>query len=261
MRSKKTYIIIIFILLSFAAIMYFAIGKDYLNAEKRSTYIIVGDTSVWKYKNKNWVNVNKKTIENLYWTEFNVFEDSQKLGKYYVWNDDTNWLYFDKDKNEKEIIGKKLAYQANYDINIDNFDEKELDQSDELYIKQIYEDNDLGNDNKFTTSYKVEIDFDKDNIKETFYVISNAFPLDFEPNKIFSIVFMVKDDEINYLYKNIDRYQGTNGCKPYINYFLDVNKDNKDEIILSCGKYSERGTTDMLYNYENNEFKILISNQ
>jgi len=37
--------------------------------------------------------------------------------------------------------------------------------------------------------------------------------------------------------------------------------DGIDEIILSCGQYSTKGTIDMLYKFVDDEFKIQISNQ
>ena len=57
------------------------------------------------------------------------------------------------------------------------------------------------------------------------------------------------------------RVQTTLGCRPYFNYFLDLTNDGIDEIILSCGQYSTKGTIDMLYKFVDDEFKIQISNQ
>ena len=51
-----------------------------------------------------------------------------------------------------------------------------------------------------------------------------------------------------------------NGCKPYFNSFIDVDNDSRYEFILNCAEYSTNGVSRMLYKYDNNEFKILISN-
>ena len=74
-------------------------------------------------------------------------------------------------------------------------------------------------------------------------------------------MFMLKGNDIYYLYKYSDKNKGNNGCKPYFNYFFDLNSDKIDELVLSCGKYSDNGTIDMLYKLVDNEFKIQISNQ
>ena len=107
----------------------------------------------------------------------------------------------------------------------------------------------------------VSFDFDNDGKDEDFYVISNVFPLDFEPEMSFSIVFMVKDNNIYYIYNDVSKNNFTNGCKPFFTSFLDADNDGTYEFILSCGRYSISEQIDMLYKYSDDEFKILISNQ
>ena len=43
--------------------------------------------------------------------------------------------------------------------------------------------------------------------------------------------------------------------------FIDADDDKVDELIVSCDQYSNLGRIDMLYNFDGEEFKILISNQ
>ena len=91
--------------------------------------------------------------------------------------------------------------------------------------------------------------------------MSNVFATDFTPNMIFSIVFMIKDNSIYYIYNDISETRSYNGCKPYFNSFIDVNNDNQYEFILSCGRFGSNDQIDMLYEFEENAFKIAISNQ
>ena len=262
MRSKKSYIILLVILISFALLMYFFIARKNLKEEKILTTLIVGNTSIWNYQNKKWINVKRKsTIEKLNWNTFKVYEDNKYLGEYNVWYDRTKWYYFDKKNDSINPTGKVLAYKSNFEIKIDEYVEKEIEASDKKYINYVLEENEISTSSKLTSSYKVEIDYDSDGELEVFYVLSNVFPIDFEPDTIFSIVFMVKDNKIYYLYKDIDDNKVKNGCKPYFNYFFDMNTDGVDEIILSCGRYSGNGIVDMLYKFIDNEFKIQISNQ
>ena len=262
MRSKKTYIILLIMLAIFALLMYFFIARKNIKEEKILSTIIVGNSSVFNYSGKRWVNVkSRSTIEKINWEFFKVYEDNKYLGEYKGWFDRTRWYYFDNKNNSINPTGKIFAYKSNSEITIDDYQEKEIDSSDKKYIDYVLEENELSTSSKFTSSYKVEIDFDRDNIIETFYVISNVFPTEFEPDIIFSIVFMVKDNNVYYLYKDIDDNKVNNGCKPYFNYFFDLNTDGVDELVLSCGKYSDNGIVDMLYKFENNEFKIKISNQ
>lgn len=262
MRSKKSYVILLVILVIFAIAMYFLVAKKNIKEDSDVTTIIVGNTSIWNYENKRWTNITRLTsIEKINWREFDVYEDGDYLGKYSAWSDGSKWYYFDENKDSINVEGNVLAYRSNFKINIDKFSESQIDSTDSKYINHVLEENDLSISSKFTSNYKVEIDYDNDGNEETFYVLTNAFPMDFDPEEIFSIVFMAKDNKVYYLYKDIDTNKNMNGCKPYFNYFFDLNEDKVDEIVLSCGKYSEKGTVDMLYKFVDDEFKIQISNQ
>lgn len=258
MQSKKTYIIILCFIIIFGLVMFLALGVGNLKKNKRGTTIIVGNNTIWNYNNQHWLNVsNTREIEKINWQEFNVYSNNEKLGKYYLWYSD-KWYLFDKEKNAINYDGELLAYQANYDIDVLKFTEEEI--TDNTYVDYVLKENNLDIDSKFTASYKVNFDVDKDGENEELYLISNAFPLDFEPEKIFSIVFMIKDDYVYYLYNDISSNTSFNGCKPYFKSILDVDSDNTYEIIVSCAHYSNSMEIDMLYKLEEEGFKIVISN-
>ena len=100
MRSKKTYVIIIVLLIIFAAIMFFMVARKNLKEEREISTLIVGDTSIWNYSNRKWINVKKlSTIEKLNWEKFKIYDDNKYLGEYYGWYDTTKWYYFDKKKD------------------------------------------------------------------------------------------------------------------------------------------------------------------
>ena len=152
-----------------------------------------------------------------------------------------------------------LAYKSNYKIDVLDFSYENIKA--DSYVNQVLSDNNISLSSSFTSLNKTSVDFDNDGYVEDFYLVSNAFPLDFDPEYIFSIAFMVKDKKIYYLYNDISKNTSFNGCKPYYNSFMDVNNDGVYEIILSCGKYSASEQVDMLYNYTDKGFKIIISNQ
>ena len=85
--------------------------------------------------------------------------------------------------------------------------------------------------------------------------------MDFNPKMSFSIVFMVKDGKIYNLYKNVGEYNAYNGCSPEIIASFDVERDNTNEVLVSCYQYSVSGRIDMLYKFVKDEFKIIASNQ
>lgn len=259
MIKKRVYVILLLILAVFLVVMFLLFGVDNIRQEKYEAVIIVGENTTWKYSNKNWTNITyKSSMQQLSWKKYLVFSDNKELGTYYLWHDD-RWYVFDEKRNAIDVEGDLLAYSANYDLKINGFSEEDVD--DTTYIDYVLEENDLGLSSQFTSLYKFEFDIDNDSVNEEFYLMSNAFAMDFSPEKTFSIAFMVKDGNVNYIYKDISTNRVYNGCKPFYNTFLDINNDNTYELILSCRKYSVGQRTDMLYQYNDNNFQILISNQ
>lgn len=256
MRKKRTYIILIAIILIFFVVMFLLFGVDNIKQEGYETTIIVGENTIWTYSDKRWKNTNS-SYDKLNWKKYDIYLNNEKNGKYYLWHSD-KWYAFDDNKNAVMLDGDLLAYDANYNISVYNFNYDDIENFN--YVHNVLEDNSLPTTSEFTSSHVVFFDFDADGEEEEFYVISNAFPMDFDPEKIFSLVFMVKNDDIYPIYIDVSNNVGFNGCKPYFTSFLDIDDDSNYELILSCAKYSTAGTTDMLYKFDNNEFKLLISN-
>lgn len=261
MVSKKVYVVLLIIIAVFFAFMFLTFGVDNVKQNNYTSTIIVGNSTVWDYSNKNWVNVRATTsIEKLNWNKFLVYSNNEKVGEYSLWHDD-KWYVFDDDRNSVKLDGDLLAISANFDVKVLPFQLEQLNNNDMKYVYSVLQKNGLSVDNKFTSLGKVRVDFDNDGVVENFYVMSNVFATDFIPKMIFSIVFMIKDDFIYYIYNDISQNRSYNGCKPYFNSFIDVNNDNKYEFILSCGKFGSNNQVDMLYEFEENAFKIAISNQ
>ena len=52
MKIKKVYIILIAILIIFGVIMFLVFGLDELRKESYDTTLVVGNDTIWTYKNK-----------------------------------------------------------------------------------------------------------------------------------------------------------------------------------------------------------------
>lgn len=259
MRDKKVYIGLIVIFIIFFIVMFLCFGVENINQEKYASTIIVGDSTAWRYEKKRWLNYrNKSSLQQLSWKQYSVYDNNEAIGNYSLWYDD-KWYVFDDDKNAVQVDGNLLAVSSNFDMKITGFKEEEVD--DYSYIQHVLNENNLSTSSKFTSISKVLFDLDGDSVEEEFYLISNAFPIDFNPDYIFSIVFMVKNNIVYYIYNDISENRSFNGCKPYFNSFLDTNNDGIYEFILSCGRYSNQETVNMLYEFKEDDFKILISNQ
>lgn len=261
MVSKKVYVVLLIIIAVFFTFMFLTFGVENVKQENYTSTIVVGNSTVWDYSNKNWVNIRATTsIEKLNWNKFLVYSNNEKLGEYSLWYDE-KWYVFDDDKNPVKLDGDLLAISANFDVKVLPFNLETLNNNDMKYIYTVLQKNGLSVENEFTSLGKVRVDFDNDGVVEDFYVMSNVFPTDFNPKMLFSIVFMIKDNSIYYIYNDISENRSYNGCKPYFNSFIDTNNDNTYEFILSCGKFGSNNQVDMLYQFEENAFKIAISNQ
>ena len=259
MRSKKLYIVLIIVLVLFFLIIFLSFGVKNIAQENYQATIIVGDSSVWNYQKKKWVNITRSdSLQELNWKKFVVYQNNQRLGEYFLWKDE-EWYLFDQDNNAVPFEGNLLAYDANYDLNITPFVED--NQMDSRYVNSVLVERNINLDNEFTGTSHVSFDFDSDGVAEDFYIVTNAFAMDFEPEVSFSLVFMVKNEEITMLYDSVLVGNNYNICKPYFYSFLDVNHDHTYEMILSCGRYSIDGQIDMLYQFQDGAFKIVISNE
>ena len=255
MKSKKIYIVLIAILIIFCVIMFLVFGVGELKKSVQNTTIIVGNDTMWTYNNRKWDSL--LSYDDINWKKFDIYSDNQMVGNYYLWYSD-GWYVFDENKNAVTIDGDLLGIDSNVDISVSDFNTIEID--DYSYVYDVLKESNLPTDSKYTFTKKVIFDFDNDGVEEEFYLISNVFPVDFDPDKVFSIAFMVKNEKIYTIYKDINDNIGFNGCLPYITSFIDADDDSKYEIILSCDKYSTLGTTKMLYEFKNGQFNMLISN-
>lgn len=260
MRKDNKVIIALLVLLTIFFIVMFALfGINNIKQENYSTTIIIGDSTVWKYNNKKWLNIRlDSSLEELSWKEYDIYSNNEKLGNYQLWHNEGKWYAFDKEKNAINLPDKFIAYDTNFKLNIINFNKNQVD--DYTYIYKVLEDNNIPTNSNYSSIYKTNIDFDNDGTEEVFYIATNALSFD-NTDKIFGFAFMVKNSEIYPIYTDIDSNNYYDGCKPYYNTFLDVNNDGVYEFILTCGKYSKQGQIDMLYQWVDNKFKIVISNQ
>ncbi len=257
---SKRYKVITIILIIYFLGFFLIYGLSNLSGRKKELTILVGDNTIWNYSDKAWLNITRdETIASLNWQEYKVYLDNKYFGEYSMWYDDGKWYAFKEDKSAVIMEGELIAYRSNFDPKIKEFETKE--NSNNTYVHKVLQENELSTSSRMTVNTITSIDIDNDGIVEDFYVISNAFASDFYPDKIFSIVFMVKEEQIYSMYTNIEKANYGNGCKPYIRTFLDTNDDDTHEVIVTCAKFSIQEPEDMLFSLNKNKFELLISNQ
>lgn len=259
MVKKRTYIILIAVLIIFLIIMFLVFGSKNIKKGGYTSIFILGNSTVWKYSNNDYYNITyKSSFQKLSWNSYDIYSNNEKIGNYYLWYND-KWYVFDKEKNPINVSGDFIAIKSNYGLKLKDFSQENV--TDFSYVNMVLEDNGLSEDSEFTSIYKIDFDIDSDSKSEEFYIISNAFAMDFVPEKTFNIAFTIKNNSLYYIYKDVTDNKNFNGCMPYYNAFIDFDNDGVSEFVLSCAKYSNLGQIDMLYQYKDNAFKILISNQ
>ena len=257
---SSRYKVITIILVVYLVVFFLIYGLSNIKNGQRKLTLLVGDNTVWDYSNRSWLNITREeTLDSLNWQEYKVFLDNKYFGEYSMWYDDNKWYAFNSNKTAVKMEGELIAYKANYDLKIKEFETKE--NKNNTYVHQVLKENNLSTSSQMTVNNVINYDIDNDGVAEQFYIISNAFASDFYPDTIFSIVFMVKEEKIYSMYTNVEKANYGNGCKPYIRTFLDINDDDKHELILTCAKYSVQEPEDMLFQLNKEKFDLLISNQ
>lgn len=258
-KGKRKYIIIIIVLIVYCIGMYYAFGVKETKERNATTTILVGNSAIWNYSSRQWMNLTSQNmLSSLNWQEFTIYINNEYFGNYLVWRDD-KWYLFNKDRQAISYQGDLFAYKAGFDMQILSFSKKEI--TDYTYVNKVLSEYQINENTQYTLANMASFDFDQDGLDEDFYMVSNVFADDFFPDKYFSFVFMVKNEEIYMLYEDIDTNNGVNGCKPSISAVADVDNDDDYELIVECVKYSAQIPVTMLYEFEENAFKITISNQ
>lgn len=261
MNKKTRYIVLLVVLLVYFLALFLVFGKDNLKREKEETVIIIGNNTIWKKEKQRWSSINYLSDKKaLGWQLYTTYVDNKKIGKYYLWNDNTEWFLFDKKKNAYNYQGDLLAYRSNYKIPIKSFTTEET--TDYTYLQKLLSDNKLSNTGNPTINTVTKIDIDSDGIEEKFYVFSNVFS-DEEtlPQNSYSFVFMEKEDKIYMMYSFTGAFVGTSGCQPFIHYIMDTDEDNNYEIVLTCSQYDELPPINTLYRFKKDKFIKIISNE
>ncbi len=257
--NKKIYIGILLFLVLFFLFMFFLFGRDYLKQEKESFSIIIGNDTLWSYQNNQLTNrMNYSSIEKYNNQEYFVFLSDQKFHNLVLSHDDS-WKAFENNKGEVSLTDDFFAYQSSFDLSLTSVSIQKINKM--KYVRQVLESNGISSNSEFSSSYMFSFDIDQDGGLEDFYSVSNAFLIGSKADKVFTFFFMVKDNKIFYVYRDVDQYNSYSGCKPYVSFFLDINHDSNYEFIFNCGRYSKETPIRRIYRFQNQQFEILVSNE
>ncbi len=255
-KNKKIYNIILIIAVIYIVIFFvFFFKKDKGRGVNNYINLAVGNDALFVYKNKEWRNIPTNNRANYNWNLFDIYDESEGLGKYYLIYSGV-WNLMDNNKKKANLdFSNKLGISSDLKYNIRSFD-KNTNNIDS-YISAVFSKYDIVTTN-LTVNNVINIDIDRDSVEEQIYTISNVFSED-DSTKAFGFIFLVDNNEISMIYEKVyDNNSLDNTCKPYVSNILEL--DNKNYLMINCSYYSNLGKDVILYRYKNEKFKEIISN-
>lgn len=269
MNKKNIKIIIIVLLIGIIYIGLFAFffkddkqdkktsNKENINSssetkkkDNKELYIILKNHNIKKINNKNYTDIDNDLIYTKY--TYDLYDEGNYVGKFTsLYNNDQEY-FFDKNKNKYTPTGDFMAFYGNIDYEVKKIiKSNDLSPNDIEIVNKVLTENDIQTGGYNQNNLKITTDIDNDGVDENIYKIDNIFKLNIEQeSKSYAFIFMQKNDEIVYFYKYVDSIdQNISTCSPYIYGIVDINKDNKNEIFVSCSYYSYIGTCYYVYQY------------
>lgn len=257
-KSTKISALIIIVIVLLAGLFFLTIGRNLIKNAKEENIILVGNGAIFRKNGTKWNSASFEDINLYNWKEYYTYIDHSYYGNYNLYFND-KWYLF-KGKNQAvNYEGDLLALRGNIKYKVVDFTLHDIEDFENP--KRVLTENHLPADSILTSSYYVNIDIDHDGNRETIYTISNKFPMEDVGDTSFSFIFMIKNNKVIYLYKNIEPLTDVySGCMPYINTIIDIDEDNRYEIIMGCSYYSNNGVKYGMYEFTEDKFKLLVSN-
>lgn len=256
MKEKKKYIIVFVILAIYILIIFLTNGKNIIRENFDSVYMMISPSTQWKFEKGNWTIATNIVDYSL--KSFHTYVDNKPFGNYNVTYNNKFYLFDDK-RNSIKYDGNLIAIRGSIPIDIINFKDEKIEPSIEVVSNALKEKN-INASIENIRVRKIEIDLDNDRQTENIYITSNVFYAK-ENEDSFALVFIVENNQIVYIYEEIEKYIKTlEMCTPYIQNIIDIDKDKKYEIVMGCEYFSNNGVCHNLYDNKTNRYKNLLKN-
>lgn len=258
-KNKKKYYVIIAILVIYFLCMFIFIIYPAMKKSKRQIYIMVDNAAKWKFEGDKWEDIPDDE-SNLYnWQKFKLYKDSVYAGEYNLLYNDRFLVYDDQRKPVPMTNYDFLAVRSNQKFSVAEYETVEIDEEHMKYVEQILNEYHITS-RELVTKQMIIYDIDSDGNNETIMNISNLFETQAAPSKIFSFIFVVKDDKITIVSKIVDTLdKKLNYCKPYIHSLIDTDNNKNYEIITGCGYYMNNKNCVEMYEYQSKKYQKIKS--
>jgi len=236
MKDKGAKIILI-VLGIYLAIMLIIFLPGYLRNKRENLYILSGNFIKIKYENGRWKNITDSDEYKL--KEFTVYEDSQYKGNYKILFSNRFYLY-NLDGTSDDYDGQLFTHRGTLKLTAYGItNNSNITEADQYAIQQALSTLELEYTNQLNLFQKINLDVDNDGIIETIYCINNYY-IDNLPSKVFSLVFINKNNKIEILEKNIiDSDKTYEEASFEIHQVLDIKDDKKMELLFTRNYFSQ----------------------
>lgn len=236
-KKYKFLIIGLFIYLAIMLLILYIININ--NVE-----ILISPNISIKYEAKKY-----KKIEFNSNLRYNIYVDNNFVSNDLLIKDDYTFYL------NNEVI-KNMISISNNKAKIIPYNKEELINTE---FEKVLSDLNITKYHDMTIAVKILIDYDNDKDLEEINVISNVFvdPFmeDIDDDK-FSIIYTVDNNETNIIY-NKKFSSDMKGCLLSEPYIIDLNKDNKYEIITTCSYFDALGTKVQIFEQKKNKYNLV----
>ena len=251
MKVEKKYIILVSILFVYLAFM---LCFWYLQEQKKGKeyYLIISPNTIIKHEEGKFKQVaNESVVEN---EIFQVYISQEKLGNYYIRNFKNNWYYIEEN-NVNHRIHDAFFATNNPEITLLKFQKEELNDEDHEKISIMLSELDIKTNRENTFGEKIIVDLDSDNIQEIIYAVNYKYAKDDEEAEI-NLVILNKNGNLSVIdKKNMDKNVPVFDCTKKVDTLIDINNDQKYEIITSCMYFDRIGTCHDLYQLKKGKYE------
>lgn len=191
-------------------------------SQNNTGYILIDGITKLKYENGNYqlLTSNKEFLQD----KMMIYNSYGKVGEYEIYKTDDELLRY-----TNFTLGNKYIAFLNLNEEISTFEITELDQDNLKVLKTLLKEYGI---EKYTNLFKNEqviYDIDKDGFSETIISVSN-YSFDSNDAKYFNFVYVIDDDEINYLVNEVYNKQDFIGNYS-IEYLFCLNKKKYDIVL------------------------------
>lgn len=252
MNNKKVYITLIVIIIIYLGIV---LGLYKLGIfDNKNSYIIFNDKTILSIEKNKYTYMNDNDIINK--KKFAVYDYNEYLGEYNVKIDDNTYKVYDDNYNLVKFKTSFIAiYSPKNKVKMNTNKKESLSQEDFDILKKVLSENNIENYTYLLTAEKRQVKIDENKYIYV-YNVSNSSIIN-NDNKYFSIIFTVDNNQYNVLKINVVDKEEYNNSKIYsIEAIIDMNNDEKDEIVINTFISSQNGTTEKeIYTYSDNKYQ------